>query len=102
MNNQMKSIQLTETEVTLVDIALRKYWGRCKQLLDGDGPTGRPSAEESKQEHETLLHCNVVLKKLSSPTESLTDGYYEVIKGEIKPLEPFRSFNASVEGLDYE
>ena len=101
MNNQMKSIQLTETEVTLVDIALRKYWGRCKQLLDGDGPTGRPSAEESKQEHETLLHCNVVLKKLSSPTESLTDGYYEVIKGEIKPLDMGSRFNGRLHCDNY-
>jgi hypothetical protein len=78
MNNQMKSIELTDTEITLVDMALRKYWGRCKKLIDGHGVG-----------HETLYQCNAVRNKLSSPAEPLTDGYYEVINGEIKPLEMF-------------
>jgi hypothetical protein len=70
-----KSIELTETQVALVDIAVRKYWGRCKKLI---GLTGAG--------HETLHQCNEVLNLLSSPHQSLDDGYYEVVDGEIKPL----------------
>jgi hypothetical protein len=86
----MKSIELTDTEITLVDMALRKYWSRCKKLVDGHGVG-----------HETLFQCNVVRKKLSSPTESLTDGYYEVIKGEIKPLDMGSKFNGRLHCDNY-
>jgi hypothetical protein len=73
----MKSITLTDIEATLVDVALRSYWGKCKRLMT-DSVQG-----EEVELHETLLHCNTVRNKLSS---YMRDGYYQVTNGNIEPL----------------
>jgi len=70
-----KAIILNSEEATLLDFAMRKYWGQVKRELGGSGAG-----------HPTLRAVETVLNKVRNPEAHLPSGLYEVTDGEIKHL----------------
>ena len=77
-----KAIILNSEEATLLDFALRKYWGQVKRELGGSGAG-----------HPTLRDVETLLNKARNPEAHLPSGLYEVTSGEIKHLPDHRAIS---------
>ena len=77
-----KAIILNSEEATLLDFALRKYWGQVKRELGGSGAG-----------HPTLRVVETLLNKARNPESHLPSGLYEVTGGEIKHLPNHRAIS---------
>ena len=77
-----KAIILNSEEATLLDFALRKYWGQVKRELGGSGAG-----------HPTLRVVETLINKARNPESHLPSGLYEVTDGEIKHLPDHRAIS---------